>query len=161
MSKMSRMLSVSVFLIGVFFLSSCGLMDSSSSGTNPTEGAPKPGELYIPPTTKVLDSDSRAALQSFGKDGNLVFSHSNDLLASLVVDDVVVSEPAAAAPEGLLRKVVSIQTQGDQLIVTTSDAQLGDAIPQGTIDFTRHLDQKDIILGQSLPGSVVSAESWN
>ena len=134
-------------------------MDSSSSGGNLPPGAPKPGELYIPPTTKVLDSDSRDALQSFGKEGDLVFSHSNDLLASLVVDDVVVSEPAAAAPSGLLRKVVSIQTQGDQLIVTTSEAQLWDAIPQGKIDFTRHLDSKDIILGQSLPSSVVSAES--
>jgi hypothetical protein len=156
----AKVLSVSVFLIGVIFLSACGILNSSSSGSN-LPGAPKPGQLYIPPTTKVLDPDSRTALQSFGKEGNLVFSHSNDLLAALVAGDVVVSEPVAAAPSGLLRKVVSTETKGGQLIVHTADALLQDAIPQGSINFTRHLDPKDVIPGQSLPSNLVNGESWN
>ncbi|MBI1731014.1 hypothetical protein HY229_00760 [Candidatus Acetothermia bacterium] len=161
MSK-AKVLSLSVFLIGVFFLSACGMLssNSTSTGSNPP-GAPKPGQLYIPPTTKVLDPDSRTALQSFGKEGNLVFSHSNDLLASLAAGDVVVSEPAAAAPSGLLRKVVSTETKGGQFIVHTSDALLQDAIPQGTLDFTRHLDPKDAVPGQSLPSNLVHAASWS
>lgn len=96
--------------------------------------APQPVPVIVPPTTKVADSDTRARLTGFDAGtGTLSFAASTPVLASLEPGDVLVSEPAAAAPDGFLLKVTSKSTAGAGVIVRTEPASLEDAIYQADI----------------------------
>jgi hypothetical protein len=122
-------------------------------GGTPAPEAPAPGEIIIPPTTKVMDAEARAALTSVSADGTLTFSNTSPGLSELAPADVLVFEPTAAAPYGLLRKVRAVRTEGSNLIVETEGAEIREAVHQGQVGFVRELRAEDIRATQILqPG---------
>ena len=99
----------------------------------------------IPDTTKVTDSATRAALSAYDtKTGVLRFSQSTPILVSLKPNDVLVSEPSSIAPNGYLRKVTSIRIEGANVVVETTQANLTDAISQGTLAASGDLTAKNV-----------------
>lgn len=95
----------------------------------PSQPQEPPRELIVPETTEVLDEEERNALLEVREDGTLVF----DTTAAPVLDaeSVVVSEPGAAAPHGLLRKVVAVNEEDGKLVVETRQAKLEEAVYEG------------------------------
>jgi hypothetical protein len=112
----------------------------------------------IPRTTKVADADTRAALTAFEADGTLRFSRSTAVLSALAAGDVIVSEPAAAARHGFLRRVVAVDRSGGTVVVSTTGATLTDAIDQGELRAVRELtpamlSASDPIIWPMAPGA--------
>lgn len=121
-------------------------------GLPPTPTA-APTDYLIPPTTKVMDPNVQASLQSVSEDGvMLVFSSTSPLLEGLEAGDVLVSDSTQAAPYGLLRKVRTVRTEGGQVIVETEDAELIEAVHEGHLAFVRDLRPEDIHSSWLLPG---------
>jgi hypothetical protein len=58
-------------------------------------------------------------------------------------------------PYGLLRKVNSIQNNGTDIVLTTSDAVLSDAVKEGTIKLQEKLLEKDFKLKSKVGGVLV------
>ncbi len=132
-----RRLYLLCILIPVLLLAACG---KQATPQNPDEPEP-----IIPETTRVADAATRQALVSFDLDsGELRFSTSSGLLESLQPDDVLVSLPSDAAPNGYLRKVKSLRTEAGQVIVETTQANLIDAIHQGSLDEEFELEAADL-----------------
>lgn len=115
-----------------------------------TQQPPVGREAIIPDTTKVADPATRAALTAFDLDtGEMRFSTTTPLLASLQLDDVIVAEPSEAAPYGYLRKVKSKVTQGSEVVLQTTQANLTDAIHQGWLDASDDLEADDLVSATS------------
>lgn len=104
------------------------------------------GEVVIPTTTKVAGAATRDALTAYDPDSGVMrFSTRTPDLAALEPDDVLASEPSPAAPAGYLRKVKSMRTEGEEVILETVQANLTDAIHQGTLDGSGELTAKDLV----------------
>jgi hypothetical protein len=88
-------------------------------------------ELSIPATTKSLDEVTLALLYQINAN-QIIFDGSSSLLASLNIGDIIVSSPIDQAPNGFLRKIVSIDHNGSRIILNTVDATLDAAIEKGT-----------------------------
>jgi len=90
--------------------------------------------VIIPSTTKISDEDTRNSLMTYDPStGTMFFAFDTTVLRSLSVGDVIVSEPSAAAPYGLLRKITSIKKNRGQYTIETLQAKLNQAISQGTL----------------------------
>lgn len=102
-------------------------------------GAPTPpdDEPHYPAVpnadTRVLDAAARDALQAYDQDsGVLVFSGAD--LPALAVGNVVVSEPTAAAPNGILRRVTGVDDSvAGELTLQTELASLDMALESGSL----------------------------
>ena len=101
--------------------------------------APTERPVLIPPTTKMLDSSARTALKSVQADGTLRFDTST-AIPDLKVNDVIVSEVGPATPNGLLRKVKALRSEGNVLVVETQNAKLVDAIHSGRVKVSQKLE---------------------
>ncbi len=87
----------------------------------------------IPNTTKVLDQTGTQSLM-LSPDGNtLQISSSSNVALSLKPGDVLVVPPSAAAPDGLLRKVLSVSDSGGIVVVVTAPATLADEVTRAQI----------------------------
>lgn len=124
-------------------------------------GAPAPPEkeVIVPDSTVVLDEAARDALLEFAPDGTMRFASSSTAatasLAGLEPDDVLASVPTTAAPNGLLRKVVTVTEANGELVVTTVQAKLREAIYQGEAHLERTLTPADLAEGSALAAGVV------
>jgi hypothetical protein len=101
--------------------------------------------VVIPPTTKIADDATRNALASYdGATGQMIFVTGTPILSGLSINDVFVSEPSPAAPNGFLRKVTSVRRNKQQYIVETVQAAITDAVSQGTLQATGDLLPEDL-----------------
>ena len=148
MKRLMLLLSVAVWA-----LTACG--GDSGGGITPT---PDPAATIIPATTKVTDAATRAALSAYDRaTGLLRFKQSTPTLAALKPGDVIVSSPSAAAPDGYLRKVTAIRSEGGETVLDTSQAKLTEAVSQGVLD--AHMDLKPANIQRTevlLPGVTVT-----
>ncbi len=134
-SRARRLASVGLLLVLVV---ACG----PAGGVQPPPARP----VVVPDTTKVTDDATRAALESYDPDtGVMRFSDVTGVLASLAPDDVLVSEPSAAAPYGYLRKVKEVRREGDDLVLETTQANLTDAVHQGELDASAELAPAELV----------------
>lgn len=133
METVRRFAPVAVLVV---LLAACGAPSPSGGGGD--------DEVLIPPTTEVLSDDAREALTSVGADGTLTFAAASGVGDALEADDVVVSEPTPAAPEGLLRRVTAVRTEGDEVIVETAGATLRDAVHEGSLHVSVRLQPSDL-----------------
>lgn len=124
-----------------------------------------PGNVVIPTTTKVLDDLTMQNLSSVTEGGSrLSFSGTTAQLGSISLGDVVIAGVHDDTPQGLLRKVASVSTEGDQVVIYTIPATLEDAIQDGTIEINRTLSPSDVSFtamareGVSLEGDVFQAQ---
>lgn len=114
-------------------------MLTACPGPTPTPPAPP---NVVRDETRVLDASTRSALQEVKSDGTLVFSSPNQLKSG----DVIVSEPTAAAPYGLLRKVTGVTPSAGGESVSTTQAKIGDALKSGHLSVTgRALTTDDLV----------------
>ncbi len=86
----------------------------------------------VPDTTVVLD-DADGALESYDADGTIVLDADDPAAQAVEAGDVLVSGPADAAPSGLLRRAVTVDRDGGQVIVATEAAALTDAVNSGSV----------------------------
>lgn len=133
----------------VFLLTTvCNLPSNRPVQSLPTEtvvpSTATPDGYLIPPTTKVMDAAVQSAIESVSPEGVITFSHSTPALAALSQGDVLVSDAVEAAPYGLLRKVKSISTEGEKIIVETEDAELIEAVHEGRVSFVKDLRPEDV-----------------
>jgi hypothetical protein len=137
----------------------CNLPRPQSATPIPTPTV-TPSDYLIPPTTKVMDPNLQASLLSVSEDGiTLIFNASSPLLENLKPGDVLVSDSTQAAPYGLLRKVRTVRTEGGQVIVETEDAELIEAVHEGSLSFTQDLKAEDIRSSWFLPGVTLVQET--
>jgi hypothetical protein len=118
--------------------------DSNVSQTLNLSIAPvKPA--IIPEHTKITDPATRDALSAYDTTtGTMRFSQSTPVLANLKADDVLVSAPSSLAPHGYLRKVVSVRTEGTEIVLETTQGNLTDAISQGTLAASGNLSPSQV-----------------
>jgi hypothetical protein len=101
-----------------------------------------------------MDTETLSTLESVDADGTLRFNRSTPALEALKPGDVLVSDANDVALYGLLKKVVTIQTEGGQVIVETEDALITDAVHQASGSVTRELKPEDIRSTQMLLAGV-------
>jgi len=131
-------LKIIIFVIFLLLFAGCG--GGGGSTTVQTTSA------VMPATTKVLDSSSLGNLASVSSDGSqLTFSGTTPQISSLNIGDVVASGTSNAAPSGVLRKVTSISTSGNQVVVTTTGVTIEEAIQQGSWSVTSSLDSNQAV----------------
>lgn len=115
----------------------------------PVTGQASPEENYkIPPTTKVLDEEWIAQLETITNEGTLVFPKNSVYGQSLEEGDIVIAGVSDKTPYGLLRRVGEIARRED-IHVQTIPASLEEAVEEGSlrtnIDFSKaYLDQTQI-----------------
>jgi hypothetical protein len=124
-----------IFIVLLVALAACN--------SNQTLEEPKL-EPEIAENTRVVDENSRGSLVGFSEDGTLRFSASNPFLTNLKAGDILISEPAAAAPAGFLKKVKTVRLEGDEVIVETEPAKLNDAVLQGEASIEKQLTPDDL-----------------
>jgi hypothetical protein len=91
-------------------------------------GRHEESELIIPQSTKIFEGDDIEAITSVSQDfSTLTFDPSSDLVGNLETGDVLVLGRSNLTPEGLLRKIEDINTNGSEVTVTTTQAALDEA----------------------------------
>lgn len=105
-------------------------------------------ETKIPETTKVLGQLDRQNIVSV-QENLLTIKSNSPLMTHLRERDIIVSESAPAAPEGFLRKVISIQKNGEYTNIQTEIALLEEAIENGELVGEKALSIADIDFEQS------------
>lgn len=106
--------------------------------------APPPVTPIVPDTTRVLSGEQRDALVEATEDA-LRFAALPDGEVAFEPGEVIVSEPAPAAPDGLLRRVLDVEVHGEQVVVATEHADLTDAIHQADISMEVRLSPEDVV----------------
>ena len=116
---------------------------SNTGGTGPV----------IPGTTKVLPGTTIQYLSSVSGDGGtFTFFQATPELNALTPGDVVVGGAAPNVPFGFLRKVVSVSSEGEQVVVETEGATLEDAIETGGAQVGYVLSPDDVQGGTQAAG---------
>jgi hypothetical protein len=119
--------------------------------TGPTPPVAQDYTPIIPATTKVADASTRDALTAYdAKTGTMRFAKVTASLAALKADDVLVSEPSSAAPDGYLRKVKAVRQEGEAVVLETTQANLTDAISQGSLNGAGDLKPEDLRSAKAL-----------
>lgn len=129
---------------------------------------PGPSPTVVREQTVVLDDASRAGLLEVRPDGVLVFADpvpagagaspsgmaaATRQAADLKAGSVIVSEPAAAAPDGLLRVVTSVDTSTPgKVLVATRQGLLGDALQSGHLSAETELTAADLETARAAQG---------
>ncbi len=116
-----------------------------------TPPEPEPSSVAVDNTLQlaensiVVDENSPARLESASDDGSLIVFAQNDRpIRGLMADDVLIIAPQEEAPYGLLRKVVSVERQGEQVQVRTVQATLPEAFEAGELSLAGSLDAEMI-----------------
>jgi hypothetical protein len=93
----------------------------------------------------------------------MVFSNKTDRLENITSMSILVIGVSEKTPYGLLRKVNSIQMNGSELIIYSSEATLAEAIKEGTIRFHEKMPEKNFKLRYKSDGVSVtnSAKSFD
>ena len=112
--------------------------------------------VLIPETTEVLTPATMSDLESVqGNGAVLTFSEDAAQAEALKPGDVVVSGVTADTPEGLLRKVTTVQEEGGETVVRTTQATLEDAVGNASLDYHADLKPSDVVKAQALTDGVV------
>jgi formylglycine-generating enzyme required for sulfatase activity len=107
----------------------------------------------IPDTTVILTELSTQHLLSVTAGGSIyTFSQMTPELALVDVGDVVVAGVTPNTPYGFLRLVTALNTPGGQVVLTTVQATLEDAIEQGELHVSQSLSPDMVVGTNALPG---------
>jgi hypothetical protein len=114
----------------------------------------KIGNITYSGNVVFLGSEELALLKEVTANG-LVFSGNTGELEKIAQKSILVMGISEKTPYGSLRKVNTIQKNGGEITITTSDALLSDAIKEGTIKFQERLIEKDFTLKSKAEGVLV------
>lgn len=103
------------------------------------------GDIVIAPAALVLTSATTQHLLGILSDNAILyFAEVTNELLGVAPGDVLVAGVTERTPQGLLRKVVSVQPAGTGLAIQTVQGTLSDVLTRGTIDFTHRLDPSGV-----------------
>jgi hypothetical protein len=85
----------------------------------------------------------------------IIFSNKSGAIEKITDMSILVMGISGKTPYGSLRKVNTIETNGTEVVVTTSDAKLTDAVKEGTIILQEKLLEKNFTLKSKVDGVVV------
>ncbi len=117
--------------------------DDGASGSvevQTTTAAPGPSEVIISKDARVATEAMRSALVSFDAATGVMRFNSAAAVKDIEVNNVVVSEPSAAAPSGYLRKVTAKKQEGTEIILETEPAALTDVVLQGVLNSSQAME---------------------
>ncbi len=138
-----------VLLLGVIiFLTTCKKTDTT--GTTPTGPSLNSNTIIV--TNDVIKS-SLISVDS----AKLVFNATGTGTDKIKVGSILASDISKVAPDGFLRKVTAITTTNGNLICTTEQASLTDAINQADVQYTKTFTDNNII-GEDSSGIDISAQ---
>ncbi len=101
-------------------------------------------EIRIAENVLILNGDQSGQLIEVS-DTELTFSEGDEDIGGIEEGDIVVSDIIEGlAPKGFLRRVLTITESSGQVILTTEDAQLTDAIESCSVRFEKELTDDDI-----------------
>jgi formylglycine-generating enzyme required for sulfatase activity len=128
-----------ILILVVVILMLVLLMSCSKKTTEPDDPESEP---IVKEETRVIPSTT----------GNEIIEVSEDTVVLPVDTDIdliqegniIVSAPTEAAPDGLLRKVISYEEQNGQLVVVTEHAKLEDVFDQLELKISRELKTSEI-----------------
>ncbi|MCX4773751.1 LppP/LprE family lipoprotein [Streptomyces sp. NBC_01285] len=92
--------------------------------------------IAVSDRTTILEPDSTGLLEQPTK-SKLLFDGASRNARALKKGDFVLAAETPLTPDGLVRKVLSVSEQGDQLVVKTADASLREAMPKAVLRFGR------------------------
>jgi hypothetical protein len=129
-----------------------------SSVPLPTEPEGEELEVVIPDTTHVLSGETVDSLSAISGDGAVfTFSQSTTELEALAPGDVMVGDVSSQAPDGFLRTVRSVSTDGGEVVVETEPARLEDAIDTGGVQLSQVLEPADVRAAWQRQGVALAA----
>lgn len=147
--KNNRFLFIAIIL-GALFISSCKKDDDEPI----IEPDPQENEFILGDHTKTMTLDARTAITELDtSDFSISISSSSNFLNSLAVGDIIVDSTSSMAPNGYMRKIISIEGSGDNKTIRTEQALLYEAIKQASFRFkTGDLKMSDINSLELAPG---------
>jgi hypothetical protein len=89
-------------------------------------------------------------------DNRIIFSDKSGEIEKITDKSILVMGVSEKTPYGLMRKVNLIQTNGNEVVITTSDALLADAIKEGTVNLQIKLLEKDFKLKSKTEGVLIN-----
>lgn len=101
-------------------------------------------EFELDPETIIINNSTNNLLVSINED-QLVFSSSNNQLDEVEVGSILASDMYSTAPNGYLRKVVSINNNGNQLTFNTEQASLAEAIENVDLSYQYSIADENVI----------------
>jgi alpha-tubulin suppressor-like RCC1 family protein len=105
---------------------------SNAQGTSPAAVSTAiPATASVASNTVVLSNESLAALTSVSANGTLVFVNPPAQITGLALGDILAAGISGATPDGLLARVVSISSTGNETRVATTHAALDEALSAG------------------------------
>jgi hypothetical protein len=114
----------------------------------------KVGNITYSGNVVFLGTEELALLKEVTASG-IVFSENRGEIEKIANNSILNIGVSEKTPYGLLRKVISIRMNGDEVAITTSDALLSDAIKEGTIKLQKKLLEKDFTLKSKVEGVLV------
>lgn len=115
----------------------------------------KVGDITYSGNVVFLASDELVLLKE-ANPSRLVFETMSGALEKVTNTSILVAGVSDKTPYGLLRKVTSIQRNGPEVIIYSSQATLAEAVKEGTIRFHRKLLEKDFELKSKAEGVIVT-----
>lgn len=135
---MKKLLMLAIFVLSFGVI----ILIQSCNEKSPSEPEPTPPEVIIPNTTKTIDStDYNADLVSISNDTS-IFTFQSDFRSKYdpAVNDILVITKSP----GMLRKITNVQISGNNIILTTKQATLIEAIEKGKISLRQSLQKGQI-----------------
>jgi len=112
----------------------------------------------IPATTNVLTQTTTQYLSSISDDGVVfAFTQWTPALRAVAPGEIIVGDVTTDTPYGFLRKVTAVSPVGGQVVVTTTQATLEDAIETGTAHISQVLTLDQIQEGVQAKGVALTA----
>ena len=112
----------------------------------------------VPTTTEILTGTLAANLVNVGA-SELTFTQPLTQPLGLEPGEIVVSAPNGTAPDGLLRKVVTVTDTGTQIVVQTTSASLEEALQQGEAHVSQQLTPNNIQQSKYTNGVTLATQS--
>jgi hypothetical protein len=109
------------------------------------------GDITYSGNAVILGVDELALIKEITPD-KVIFSKSSSEIEKITDMSVLVIGISEKTPYGSLRNVNSIQTNGTEVVINTSDAQLTDAVKEGTIVLQEKLLEKNFTLKSKVDG---------
>lgn len=93
--------------------------------------------------TIIIEDELYTSLITVGE--NQIIFTDNDQTSTIKASSILVSDSSEKAPNGFLRKVISVATVNGQKICETEQASLTDALKSARVRFTRNITDEDLI----------------
>jgi hypothetical protein len=117
--------------------------NAKGRGTAATTAPTRP-DVTVLAGTVVLSKDSLAALTEVSDAVKLSFTDAPAQVTGLTPGNVLVADVSEKTPLGLLRKVVTVTTEGTTTTVVTAEASLDEALSNGAVAVDADLGANDI-----------------